>query len=127
MRSLTVSAAVFLILILFWWFFMGYCEVSIAGLSDMIHNELVMEIRASDWPRATASFDAFDSRWHQAKRLYSLFLTETAILEIDYSVARLKAYLECENQNDALAEVSAISEQLKFLFLRERVSIQNIF
>lgn len=127
MRSLTVSAAVFLILILFWWFFMGYCEVSIAGLSDMIHNELVMEIRASDWSGATASFDAFDSRWHQAKRLYSLFLTETAILEIDYSVARLKAYLECENQNDALAEVSAISEQLKFLFLRERVSIQNIF
>jgi len=127
MRSLTVSAAVFLILILFWWFFMGYCEVSIAGLSDMIHTELVMEIRASDWPGATASFDAFDSRWHEAKRLYSLFLTETAILEIDYSVARLKAYLECENQNDALAEVSAISEQLKFLFLRERVSIQNIF
>ena len=127
MRSLTVSAAVFLILILFWWFFMGYCEVSIAGLSDMIHTELVMEIRASDWPGATASFDAFDSRWHEAKRLYSLFLTETAILEIDYSVARLKAYLECENQNDALSEVSAISEQLKFLFLRERVSIQNIF
>ena len=127
MRSLTVSTAVFLILILFWWFFMGYCEVSIAGLNDMIHNELVIEIRASDWPGATASFDAFDSRWHQAKRLYSLFLTETAILEIDYSVARLKAYLECENQNDALAEVSAISEQLKFLFLRERVSIQNIF
>jgi len=127
MRSLTVSAAVFLILILFWWFFMGYCEVSIAGLSDMIHTELVMEIRASDWPGATASFDAFDSRWHEAKRLYSLFLTETAILEIVYSVARLKAYLECENQIDALAEVSAISEQLKFLFLRERVSIQNIF
>ncbi|MBR4074981.1 MAG: hypothetical protein IKK22_06135, partial [Firmicutes bacterium] len=60
---------------------MGYCEVSIAGLSDMIHNELVIEIRASDWSRATASFDAFDSRWHQAKRLYSLFLTELALKE----------------------------------------------
>ena len=127
MRSLTVSAAAFLILILFWWFFMGYCEGSIAGLSDTIHGELVAEVRAADWPAATTSFDAFDSRWHDAKRIYSLFLTETAILDIDYSVARLKAYLECENQSDALAELSAISEQLKFLFLRERVSLQNIF
>ena len=127
MRSLTVSAAVFLILILFWWFFMGYCEVSIAGLTDTIHTELVSEVRAFDWASATASFDAFDSRWHEAKRIYSLFLTETAILDIDYSVARLKAYLECENQNDALAELSAISEQLKFLFLRERINTQNIF
>lgn len=127
MRSLITSAAVFLILILFWWFFMGYCEVSIAGLSETIHSELVSEVRASEWPAATASFDAFDTRWHDAKRMYSLFLTETAILDIDYSVARLKAYLECENQTDALAELSAISEQLKFLFLRERISIQNIF
>lgn len=127
MRSLTISAVVFLILILFWWFFMGYCEVSIAGLSDTIHSELVSEVRASDWSAAAASFDAFDNRWHDAKRMYSLFLTETAILDIDYSVARLKAYLECKNQNDSLAELSAISEQLKFLFLRERISIQNIF
>ena len=127
MRSLTISAAAFLVLILFWWFFMGYCENSIAGLSDTIHTELVADVRASDWPKATASFDAFDTEWHEAKRVYSIFLTETAILDIDYSVARLKAYLECKNQNDALAELSAISEQLKFLFLRERVSIQSIF
>jgi len=127
MRSLTVSAAVFLILILFWWFFMGWCEVSIAGLTESIHSELVVDIRSLDWPAATASFDAFDQRWHHDKRIYSFFLTETAMLEIDYSVARLKAYLECKNQSDALAELSAISEQLKYLFLRERVDLQNIF
>ena len=127
MRSLIVSAAVFLILILFWWFFMGYCEVSIAGLTDTIHTELVAEIRSSDWSAATASFDAFDRRWHDDKRIYSLFLTETAILEIDESVARLKAYLMCSNENDALAELSSISEQLESLFLRERVNLQTIF
>ncbi|MBQ8590525.1 MAG: DUF4363 family protein [Firmicutes bacterium] len=127
MRSLTVSAAVFLILIVFWWFFMGYCEVSIAALTETIHTDLVENVRSGDWSAATASFDAFDLQWHDDKRTYSLFLTETAILEIDYSVARLKAYLECQNENDALAELSSISEQLKFLFLRERISLQNIF
>ena len=127
MRSLIVSAAVFLILILFWWFFMGYCEVSIASLDTMIHTDLVETVRSDDWTSAAASFDAFDRRWHDDKRVYSLFLTETAILDIDYSVAKLKAYLECANKNDALAELSSISEQLKFLFLRERINLQTIF
>jgi len=127
MRSLTVSAIAFLILILFWWFFMGFCEVSIAQLTDTIHSEMVEEVRQNDWAAANASFDAFDLQWHKNKRWYSLFLTETAILDIDYSVARLKAYLECASESDALAELSSISEQLKFLFLRERISLENIF
>ena len=127
MRSLTISAAAFLILILFWWFFKGFCEVSIAHLSNTIHGELVEEVRQNDWTAAKASFDAFDLQWHEHKRWYSLFLTETAILDIDYSIARLKAYLECASESDSLAELSAISEQLKFLFLRERISLENIF
>ena len=127
MRSLTISAAVFLILILFWWFFMGYCEGSIASLTDVIHSQLVESVRSDHWAAATASFDALDQRWHHDKQIYSLFLTETAILDIDYSMARLKAFLECENKDDSLAELSAISEQLKFLFLRERVGLQNVF
>ena len=47
MRSFTVSAAVFLILILFWWFFMGYCESTIADLSNMIHGQMVEDVRLS--------------------------------------------------------------------------------
>lgn len=127
MRSLSISAVAFLILILFWWFFMGFCEVSIAHFIDTIHGELVEEVLQSDWAAASASFEAFDLQWHKHKRWYSVFLTETAILDIDYSVARLKAYLECASQSDALAELSSISEQLKFLFLRERINLENIF
>lgn len=127
MRSFTVSAAVFLILILFWWFFMGYCESTIADLSNMIHGQMVEDVRQNDWTAATASFDAFDQRWHKGKRWYAIFLNESAILDIDCSIARLKAYLECASEDNALAELSAISEQLKFLFLRERISLENIF
>lgn len=127
MRSMVISAVAFLVIILFWWFFMGFCEVSIAQLTDVVHEQMVVEVRQQDWKAATASFEDFDQKWHKDKRYYSLFLNETAILDIDCSVARLKAYLECADDSSSLAELSAISEQLKFLFLRERISLENLF
>lgn len=127
MRSMIISAAAFLFLILFWWFFMGFCEASIADLTDLVHQRMVVEVREKNWDAAAASFDAFDEMWHKNKRWYSLFLNETAILDIDCSVARLKAYVECADDSSSLGELSAISEQLKFLFLRERISLENLF
>ena len=106
---------------------MGFCEASIADLTDLVHQRMVVDVREKNWDAAAASFDAFDEMWHKNKRWYSLFLNETAILDIDCSVARLKAYVECADDSSSLGELSAISEQLKFLFLRERISLENLF
>lgn len=126
MRSLIISAVSLLLILGIWFGFMTYCEDTLTSLVADITDEIEVNVAAEDWDSAKSSFDEFSDAWHKDKSTYSFFLEQSAMLEADFAIARAEACIYAEDVPGAMSELAFIREQLKFLFLNERINLANI-
>lgn len=126
MRSLIISAVSLLLILAVWLGFMTYCENTLSLLVTDITQELETSVIGEDWSAAEEQFRRFSGTWHKDKELYSLFLEQSAMLDTDFSISRAEAYIKAQDAASALGELYCIREQLKFLFLNEKISLENI-
>lgn len=126
MRSLIISTVSLLLVLCIWFGFMTYCEDTLNSLISNITNEIEISVAAGDWDTAKESFSRFSDSWHKDKSIYSFFLDQSAMLDADFSIARAEAYIDEQETPSAMGELAFIREQLRFLFLNERINLENI-
>ncbi|WP_324822531.1 DUF4363 family protein [Sinanaerobacter sp. ZZT-01] len=105
---------------------MFYCEDSIDDLSKDLENQIITEIENENWATAEEAFKDFSDQWHENKKIYTFFLDTKTLLDTDFSIGRAEAYIKLQDSPLALGELSCIQEQLKFLYLNEKISLENI-
>ncbi len=126
MRSLIISTVSLLLILGIWFGFMTYCEDTLGGLVAVIEEEIEVSVAAEDWPAAKEEFRRFSESWHKDEAAFSLFLEQSSMLDTDFTIARAEAYINAEDRSSALGELASIREQLRFLFLNERINLENI-
>ena len=126
MRSLVISTISLLLILGIWFGFMTYCEDTLTGLVAVIEEEIEVSVAAEDWPAAKEGFRRFIENWNKYEAAYSLFLEKSSMLDTDFAIARAEAYIQAEDKASAMAELASIREQLRFLFLNERINLENI-
>lgn len=126
MRSFIVSIINLLLILTLWFGFMFYCENTIGKLAETLEKNIVTEIENENWNTAKEEFDDFSEQWHKSKKVYYYFLDTRAILDTDFSIGRAESYIKSKDSSLALGELSCIREQLKFLYLNEKISLENV-
>lgn len=126
MRSLIISAVSLFMILGIWFGFMTYCENTLNDLIAEITDEIEVSVHEEDWDGAQKSFQNFSKDWHREKTYYSLFLEQSAMLEADFAISRAEAYIGAEDYANTMGELAYIREQLRFLFLNERINLENI-
>lgn len=126
MRSFVLSIINILLILGIWLGFMFYCENTIGELSKNVEENIITDIENGDWISAKEQFDNFSEQWHKNKKLYALFLDSRALLDTDFSIGRTESYIKSKDSSLALGELSCIHEQLKFLYLNEKISLENL-
>ncbi|WP_206459736.1 DUF4363 family protein [Anaerovorax sp. IOR16] len=127
MRSFIISIINLLLILGIWLVFMFYCEKSIDELSKNLEQNIMIEIENDDWGSAEKHFSDFSDKWHDNKKIYTFFLDSRALLDTDFSIGRAESYIKSKDSSLALGELSCIHEQLKFLYLNEKISLENLF
>ncbi|MEA4986803.1 MAG: DUF4363 family protein [Anaerovorax sp.] len=127
MRSFIISIINILLILGIWLVFMFYCEKSIDELSKNLEQNIMIEIENDDWDSAEKHFSDFSDKWHDNKKIYTFFLDSRALLDTDFSIGRAESYIKSKDPSLSLGELSCIHEQLKFLYLNEKISLENLF
>lgn len=126
MRSLTVSVASILLILVIWFGFMAYTKDALTDLTDTLEESIIPSVHAGHWETASEDFYHFSERWHEEKRLFDFFLDNDTMTETDFSIAKAQAYIQARDLGSTLGELSCINEQLRFLYLNEKVTIENL-
>lgn len=126
MRSLAISTITLLVILTLWFGFMTYCEDTLNVLVDDISINIEPHVSSEEWRAAEEGFSRFSEDWHKDKSIYSFFLEQSAMLDTDFAIARAEAYIKAEDKAGAMGELACIREQLRFLFLNERINLENI-
>lgn len=127
MRSLIISAVSLLLVLAIWFGFMTYSEKTLNYLIEDAAATVELSVKNENWDAAEEEFQQLSTLWHRDKAIYSFFLDQSAMLDTDFAIARAKALIEAKDKASSLGELSVIREQLRFLFLNERINLENIF
>ena len=126
MKSFIISFISIGILICGWGIFVHYADNHLHDLMNMIDEEILADANEGDWDSSAESFQELSNKWHDQKKIYSLFLDTEAVNNTDFSIARAKKYIESKDLALSAGELNCIREQLGFLHLNEIISLENI-
>jgi len=127
MKTFIISLLIFLSVIIFWLFISDYMHSSLHANIELIEEEIEKEIIKGNWGKAMFNFEVFIEKWKKQQTLYNLFIDQSAVMEINYSNARTKIYIENKDVTLALGELSFIKEHLRSLHENEQINLENIF
>ncbi|MEG1931308.1 MAG: DUF4363 family protein [Anaerovorax sp.] len=127
MRSLVASSLCVLLIFAAWITFSNFADQTLHQLMTLTDDQLLTTVVAEDWTEAKTNMDHFTEKWHDYKVIYSFFLNTEDINNTDYAIARSTQYIKAQDVSNAAGELACIKEQLKFLHLKETLSLENIF
>lgn len=93
----------------------------------IIEEKIEKKIIEEDWEKASLNFEDFIKIWNEKQGLYNLFIDQSSVMEVNYSNARAKIYIENKAKALALSELSFIKEHLRSLHEDEQINLENIF
>lgn len=106
-----------------------YLESAILKTTNQISRSLNVVKNAvsnGQWSAAQQDVTALEQRWARCKDVWSPFIHNHDLDTVTLHLARLKAFLEAQEQGAALAEITQIEIQLLQLRQQEVLSLQNV-
>jgi hypothetical protein len=113
--------------------FLGLCIYSEIWLSNST-LELVAEIEQLEdylkndkWEEANSLLLTTQKKWSEIEKQWDIFVDHREMDEIDLALAKLNKYIEIENADFALIEISALKHFVLNISKKESFNLRNIF
>lgn len=126
MRSLVISVAAFLMVLIPWYVFMNTAGSDLQGMIETVKTRIVEDVAREDWAQAEEVLEEVAGTWYRNRREFSVFLDAASIDDIESSFAKAIAYVRVEEKGAALAEIAYLHHQLLFLLENELTKLENI-
>lgn len=112
-------------------FFTGaiYTNIYINNSANKLEDEIIKldkAISKSNWSEAKNYMQTVSDEWHNMKKTWQTFLEHYEIDNIDIVLARVKKYVEIEEDVDALGEIAELKLLIKHIVGREAFRLVNI-
>ncbi|QAT42528.1 DUF4363 family protein [Aminipila luticellarii] len=127
MRSFLISLSCLLLLVGSCLLYTNYSDNKIHEFTDTIEQDILADVEDGNWEQAKDRFNKFEDDWHDYKKIACFFFSTDKLNAADYSIARAKYYIICEDDSNSSGELSCLKEQLKFLHDNETFSLSNLF
>jgi predicted PurR-regulated permease PerM len=100
-------------------------QASTQQLTEQIET-VILEIKDSNWEAAARETAELESGWDKSARWWPVFLDHQEMDNIEFSLARVKAYVNSRDSALALGQLEELSLMLKHIPEKEALSIKNI-
>jgi hypothetical protein len=102
---------------------------SLQSSTDQLSQEINMLVRAIEqegWETALEHTAKMEKNWAQSARWWPVFLDHQEMDNIEFSLAKVKAYVSSHNQALALGQLEELKLMLKHIPEKEALNIKNI-
>ncbi len=123
---LLMSLAITLIAILGLGFWTNYSLL--ASTDELTRNidQLSAEIESEQWEAAQIQIEKLERNWQEKVRWWPIFLDHQEMDNINFSLARVKAYVASRDTPLSRGQLSELRLMIKHIPEKEAVSIKNI-
>jgi hypothetical protein len=90
-------------------------------------HDIKNEITNNQWDQTQTSLKEATRQWKQIQGKWAIFIDHQEIDELDKGFAKLKAYVESREKEEALAELNTLEILFRHIPEKEKVSLVNIF
>ncbi len=127
MRMVVISFIILSLMIGIWaWFYFGsvgplttYYWDNLSELTDIVRNE--------DWEKVERDMAVYTDKWYEAKKLWTFFVNQKDLDNIDSSIRQLNIYIENKEKVLAQAELEYLIVLFYIIDENESLTLDNIF
>lgn len=126
MRTLIFTLILLIGIVGLSWYTLSYLDNSSQEMLTLINN-LENNIKSESWSDTEIPLKDIVSRWDKVEKSWTIVLDHRETDEIELTLARLKSFINSQEQGDALAELSALRFLLEHIPGKEKLLLRNIF
>lgn len=127
MRMVVISFIILCLMIGIWaWFYYGSVQPLTTFYWDKL-TELTDMVRKEDWEGVKRDMDAYTDTWYQTKELWTFFINQKDLDNIDSSIRQLNVYIENQDKILAQAELEHLIVLFYIIDENESLTLENIF
>jgi len=89
-------------------------------------EQVMKNIDGQRWDQARQETDKLEKSWHENARWWPVFLDHQEIDNIEFSLAKVKKYVDTRNASLAQGQLSELNLMLKHIPDKESVNLENI-
>ncbi len=127
MKTLYISLAWLLIIIMLWFFVYNFVlNNAINFFSDelnILHESVIKE----NYNEAKPNIDKIKKRWEETEKIWIYCVNQSEVENIKSSISKIENYIKIENQAMALLEIEEFKKFLSLVKGNESLSLENIF
>ncbi len=127
MKTLYISLAWLLIIIILWFFVYNFVlNNAINFFSDelnILHESVIKE----NYNEAKPNIDKIKKRWEETEKIWIYCVNQSEVENIKSSISKIENYIKIENQAMALLEIEEFKKFLSLVKGNESLSLENIF
>lgn len=127
MRMVVISFVILLLMIGLWgWFYFGSVDPITTYYWDNL-TELTDIVRNEDWETVKNNMSLYTDKWYETKKLWTFFINQKDLDNIDSSIRQLNVYIEHEDKILAQAELEHLIVLFYIIDENECLTLENIF
>lgn len=100
-------------------------QVSTRALTRDI-DQISQDIEARHWEKAQAHTEELEKAWRQEARWWPIFLDHQEMDNINFSMARVKAYVASRDNPSARGQLAELRLMIRHIPDKEAVNLKNI-
>ncbi len=107
----------------------GWTNHSLQSSTDQLSEEINLIIKAIEeegWETARQHTQSMEKNWADAARWWPVFLDHEEMDNIEFSLAKVKAYVFSHNRALALGQLEELKLMLRHIPEKEAINIKNI-
>ena len=89
-------------------------------------EQVMTDIDGQRWEQARQETDKLEKSWHENAKWWPVFLDHQEIDNIEFSLAKVKKYVDTRNAALAQGQLSELNLMLKHIPDKEAVTLENI-
>ncbi len=127
MRMVVISFIILCLMIGIWaWFYYGSVGPVTSYYWDSL-TELTNIVRNEDWETVKKDMALYTDKWYEAKKIWTFFVNQRDLDNIDSSIRQLNIYIENEEKVLAQAELEHLIVLFYIIDENECITLENIF
>lgn len=126
MRQYIILIIAIIIIVFGGIFEIKYLEKSATFFSSEI-DYIQNAIENKNYKMASEQLQNTINNWNVKKKIWDIFVNNEEINEVEESLAKLKAYIDYEEQEESGAIAKEIKAKIGLILQRQKIQIENIF
>ncbi|MCR1897752.1 DUF4363 family protein [Irregularibacter muris] len=126
MRILWISLSILCIFVILSVYFSYSMEKNSEEMLVII-NDLEKKVVKENWQGAKKVFDKLQAKWDKISPLWRMFIDHDEMDKLEISLNKVKELIKVENKDLSRVEVSLIRFLVRDIYLKEKLTLENIF